>query len=586
MESGPPHGDEGLAGRVGLVQRVAERLASAVDLDDVASVVEWAAKEGLGASAVTLAVLDQRGTGFSMLVTEGVSPAARERLTGQVPFDAWPPARRVVEERRPLLWSSTTDRARDHPELAELRPLAQSWAVLPLVIQETAIGVLSIGWSDERPFGEVEAALLQVITHQCAVAVDRARIDAVRRLERETLELLSEATRLLVSAVEPQWVPDALVALAVPRLAPWCVVYVAEGRMLRRVSVAIDGEEDLAKLLQGQLALSVDDLAPAAVAFRTGMPQPVYAEESLLRRLYPPGVSDRLVQRTGSWHGVAVPIRAGGESIGAMSLLSPAWAAGPPEQVRFAAEGLASRTGVALVNARRFADERRTAAMLMEAFLPTEIPAIPGFEVAARYLPAGARVAGDWYDVVNLPAGGVLVGIGDAGGHGIPAAALMGQLRNSARGLAMTGQSPAAILDALRLITAANGGDSFATALYSVVDPVGQTVRWSSAGHIPPLRFRPGAASFVIPPAGPPLGAPSLPSSERVQEWRAAEGAVLVTDGVVERRGSRLEEGMAALRSLVRDHSTDDAAAITDRIVDQLCGGAEDDCCVVVLRRT
>lgn len=540
----------------------------------------------LGASAVSLGLLGRDGAALSILAAEGLSAPARVQLGATVPIDAWAPVQAVMATRRPLLWPSLAERDRQYPELRAYPSDAQSWAVLPLVVHRVVIGVLALGWPDERPFGEVETGLLQVVAYQCAVALDRARIDAVRRAERETLELLSEGTRVLVSALDPQRVPGALVQLAVPRLAPYCAVFVAERDRLRRVSIAVDGDEQLAASLRGELAMSVGDPAPPAVAFRTGVPQIGLVDEPLLRRDYSPEQADRLLRRMAGWTSIVVPIQVVGKPIGAMALASPAWTTGPPERVRFAAEGLASRAGVALTNARRFADERRTAAMLMEAFLPTEVPDVPGYDIAARYLPAGSRVAGDWFDVLTLPSGAVLIGIGDAGGHGIPAAALMGQLRNCARGLAMTGQSPVAVLEALQLVTAANGPDSFATALYATLDPAAHTVRWSAAGHLPPLRFRPGFAAFATTAGSPPLGTPSPPLSELAERWQPGEGVVLVTDGVVERRGASLDEGLAALESVVARHSSAGAAGLTERIVEQLCGDPEDDCCVVVVKRT
>lgn len=574
------------ADRVELVRVVAEQLAAASGLHAVAEVAASFVREGLGATSVVMAVLERDGSTFDVPVADGLSVAAEKRLTGKVPLDDWPAAQAALRERRPRFWSTLADRDLDSPDLAELPSQALSWAVLPLVVQGSPLGVLSIGWPEEREFTELDAAFLEVIAHQCAVAADRAQLDAVRRAEREVLELLSDGSRVIVSAREPQQVLDALVELAVPRLAPWCAVYVAERRMLRRVAVHVDEEEELAVALRGQVVISVDDPVALAVAFRTGEPQVMAVEESLVRQQFPKEQADRIIRHAATWRGIAVPVKAGGEPIGALSLLSPAWGTGTPDQVRFAVEGLASRAGVALVNARRFDLERRTANMLMEAFLPTEIPEIPGFEVAARYLPAGARIAGDWYDVVALPSGEILVGIGDAGGHGIPAASLMGQLRNAARGLAMTGLSPGAVLDALQLVTATNGDDSFATALYAKLDPTGHTARWATAGHLAPLRFAPGTAAYLDAPRSVPLGTPARPSEERVDRWDRGQGVVLFTDGVVERRGRSLDEGMAMLQDLVRRHSTDRAGDLTCRIVAELCDEPEDDCCVVVLRRT
>lgn len=574
-----------LVSRVAVIQRLAERLAAAADLSALARSVTSELRSGLEASAVSLGMISADGSSLVTLIAEGFSPAATQLMSAPIELSGGPASAALLKG-VPVLWSTLAERDRDFPEYAGYASSMESWAILPLLARGNSIGVLSIGWVAPHHFSDLESAFLGVIAHQCALAVDRARIDQVRRAERETLELLNEGTRLMVSALEPARVIEALVGLAVPRLAPWCAVYVAEGRTLRRVAIEISGEEEMASELRGHAALSVDDPVPLAAAFRSGSPQVVVpVDETVVRTLYAEPHASRILGRTGPWAGLCVPVKAAGEVIGVMSLVSDEWGTSPPDEVRFAAEGLAGRAGVALVNARRFEDERRTAQMLMDAFLPSALPTVPGYDVFARYLPAGSKVAGDWFDLVALRSGEYLVGIGDAGGHGIQAAALMGQLRNAARGLAVTGAGPVAILEGLHRLTTAEGEESFATAAYGLVDPVSHTVRWASAGHLPPLAFSEKSARFLDHHRNPPLGwaAPSTP--EHVARWTPGSGIVLVTDGVVERRARGLEEGMDQLRDVVAANASLGARDLTDRIAELMCGRAEDDCCVVVLKR-
>lgn len=582
-----PHPAEpgGLARRVTMVQQVAERLAAATDAPAVAKAVTAELQQGLGAVAVVLVQLSEDGASFSSLAAEGVSDRTRELLTGPVATDDWRPARTAVTGGRPVLWSTPDERDRAYPELVGYGSRAQSWALLPLTVRGSAIGLLSIGWSEPRDFPDVETAILEVVAHQCAMALDRAGVEAVRQAERQTLELLGEGTRVMVSALEPAAVIDALVDLAVPRLAPWCAVYVAEGRTLRRVAVRYDGDEVLAGELRGRAEQLADDMPPLDVAFAGTTLRVASFDEAAIRARYAPSHAERLLARSRTWTVVLVPVQAGGQVLGVMSLGSDRWPGTPPDEVRFAAEELAARAGVALVNARRFTDERQTAAMLMQAFLPASIPDVPGYDVSALYLPAGARVAGDWYDVARLPTGEYLVGIGDAGGHGIAAASLMGQLRNTARGLAMTGHPPAVVVDALRTLTAEDGAESFATALYAVLDPAGHTARWAAGGHLPPLVRSGGGARYVDRPPSPPLGCPAPPATELDLHWERGSGVVLVTDGVVERRDAAIDDRMERLRALVAGLPQATATELTSAIADELCAGAEDDCCVVVVLR-
>ena len=573
-----------LEGRVAVLQELAERLAGAADVTELARSVGAGLRQGLGATAVSLGMVSPDGQSLVTLVAEGFSAAANALMSTPLRFDG-SPASAALAKGEPVLWSTLAERDRDFPEYSGYPSAMQSWAILPLMIQGTAIGVVSLGWEDPHEFTPVESAFLKVLAHQCAVAVDRARIDQMRRAERETLELLSEGTRLMVSALDPGKVIESLVALAVPRLAPWCAVYVAEGPVLRRVAIQIAGEDALATELRGRPADSVDDATPLAVAFRTGELHVVPVEESVVRSIYSESHAQHILGQPGTWSGLCVPIRVAGEVIGVMSLVSNEWAPSPPDGVRFAAEGLAARAGVALANARQFEIERHRARMLMDAFLPASLPEIPGYDAFARYLPAGSKVAGDWFDLLRLPTGRFLFGIGDAGGHGLEAVSLMCQLRNAARGMAMAGHGPASILEGLQLLTEAEGADRFATAAYATLDPHVHAVRWAAAGHLPPLQFGEGAARYLDHVRNPPLGWRSPAATEHVVRWEAGDGIALVTDGVVERRDRGLEEGMEELRALVVDHGNLGAKDLTDVITEIMCTRAEDDCCVVVLKR-
>nr|BFE82180.1 hypothetical protein GCM10020093_047810 [Planobispora longispora] len=101
-------------------------------------------------------------------------------------------------------------------------------------------------------------------------------------------------------------------------------------------------------------------------------------------------------------------------------------------------EDLAARTAICLDNARLYGHERRTALTLQSSLLPADLYQPLGLTIASRYLPASdlAGVGGDWYDVIPLPGCRVALVVGDVMGHGIRAAATMGQLRTAARTLA------------------------------------------------------------------------------------------------------------------------------------------------------
>jgi serine phosphatase RsbU (regulator of sigma subunit) len=286
------------------------------------------------------------------------------------------------------------------------------------------------------------------------------------------------------------------------------------------------------------------------------------------------------------WSAIVVPVYSNGRVIGVVTLVSNEWAGHPPDDVRMAAEGLAGRAGVALANARRFEAEHRMARLLAEALLPAQVPLVPGFSAAARYIPAEGPVAGDWFDVTRLPTGEFLIGVGDAAGHGVSATSLMALLRSAAQGLSVAGHSPAGVLEGLSKLVAEQDDDSFATALYASLDVSSGKLQWSSAGHIPPLSFLGHRATFISDAPNPPLGlGDGFVWDAHDLQVEPGQGLVLVTDGVVDRRGSTLHQGMQRLAEVVEAAAPRSAEQVADRIATELCQMPEDDCCIVVIVR-
>ena len=151
--------------------------------------------------------------------------------------------------------------------------------------------------------------------------------------------------------------------------------------------------------------------------------------------------------------------------------------------------------------------EHRSAVALQRSLLPDRLPDLVGIEAAVRYLPARDEVGGDWYDVIELPGGQIGLAIGDVAGHGLRAAALMGQLRTGLRAYALEGHAPGETLKRLdRLLQTISGG-GMATAAYAVIDPETGTLHYASAGHPPPVIIRGGQeAGLLAINAAPPLG--------------------------------------------------------------------------------
>ncbi len=239
----------------------------------------------------------------------------------------------------------------------------------------------------------------------------------------------------------------------------------------------------------------------------------------------------------------------------------------------------------------RAAEEHRLAIRLQEAITPRsaapdELVQAAGLDVAARYRPSGegSLVSGDWYDTVLLPSKKVLLVVGDIAGHGLDAVTGMVAVRNSLRGLAITGASPATLLDWLNSAAAHFTDGVLGTAICGLYDPADRSLLWARAGHLPPVLVRDGKAEQLPLPEGLLLGAdPDASYAEELTALRLGDTLLLFTDGLIERRDEPIDDAIA---SLVRAASrpVGEIGKYTDHLLDQAASNTGDDACLVAVR--
>jgi PAS domain S-box-containing protein len=241
--------------------------------------------------------------------------------------------------------------------------------------------------------------------------------------------------------------------------------------------------------------------------------------------------------------------------------------------------------GQALHRAYQADQQRETALALQRAILgPSRLPS--GFGV--RYEPASRplEVGGDWYDIVELPDGRIGIMVGDCVGHDLGAATVMGQLRSACRALLLQDASAGAALTAMDRFASFVPGGECATVFCGVLDPGTGELRYSSAGHPPGIVVHPDGGVDLLE------GARSLPLAIRAEAGRTEASYVLpprstlllYTDGLVERRGRPITDGIAAAAAAVRDADQVPVENIAERIMTQLApaGGYEDDVALVL----
>lgn len=292
---------------------------------------------------------------------------------------------------------------------------------------------------------------------------------------------------------------------------------------------------------------------------------------------------------------LSVPLQMGEFAFGSLNLYTADAEGLRAESDEVAAVLLADQGAVAFAAAHALELERRTALTLQRSLLPGELPAVAGYDLAASYHPAGstAEVGGDWYDAFLVGDDGALVlVVGDAAGHGLEAAALMGQVRTGLRAYALEGQDPATCLQLLTHLVDKSGDEEtdfrFATACMILVDTATGMCRVANAGHPPPaLREPDGTVRFVGGMGGAPIGV-SVPGLVDEDFVALEPGAVLVlyTDGLVEDRRRTVDQGLGELADALAEPVTE-TSELCERLVSTLLADRlqEDDVAVLALRR-
>jgi PAS domain S-box-containing protein len=362
---------------------------------------------------------------------------------------------------------------------------------------------------------------------------------------------LAEAGQLLASSLDYEQTLERVARMIVPRLADWCGIDMVDERgdiVNVAVAHADPAKVEIAHALRERYPPDMD--APTGVpAILRGGPAELYPEipDELLEASAVDEEHLRIIREVGLRSGMAVPMRLGGETLGVITFVSSESGRVFDESDLAFAEDLALRAATAVQNARLYTAQERVAQTLQASLLPERLPDVPGWTVGAAYQAGerGADVGGDFYDIVPVEAGHLVV-LGDVTGKGIEAAALTSLVRHSARTAARFDARPARVLAHVNTILREQDRLSLVTVVCALVETNGDHARLTvaSAGHPLPLLLRNGGTPGAVGDYGVLLGVGGE------EDWTETSVAVSVgdmvlfyTDGVTETPGDATRFG-------------------------------------------
>lgn len=526
--------------------------------------------------------------------------ATREfpRLRQLAPFEAGPGEVWAVDD------TSSDERIRDNPLVGELGIGAYAGVSLTDASGQV-LGALCVADRQPRAWRSEELDLLGDLGGACSAKL-RLRI-AARRAEQalvEQLEARAEAYRLQVRVRAALERSQLLLAASSELIDTVTVkdVVAAVGRLASggldpvHVSIAVrddagqivlHSDEEIPVALSRLLPLSLREELPVVACVRTGKPVILLDRQSIVEefpQMAP--TADEL-----GWQSVAhAPLVGLRGTIGALTF---AWSEPHPIGVEEQAviTTLAGYVTHALQRATHL-DDRIAAAQILQRAMLSDLPVVEHLDLATRYQAAQGHdhVGGDWYDAVQIPDGGLALVVGDVVGHDISAAAAMGQLRSLLRAYLVDRHEPPSAL--LRRLDNANhvlGARTIATAILATLEAGADgwyDLRWSNAGHPPPIVIHPDGRAHSLPGRNPLLGA--VRHVRRTNhDYRLPPGATLLlhTDGLTERRGVSIDQANTKLHALLAEHATATLTDLLDVVVSQIPDtGHEDDLALLAVR--
>ena len=417
-----------------------------------------------------------------------------------------------------------------------------------------------------------------------------------RRVAQERLAMLARVSAELAGTLDVDTAATRIPRLIVPGMGDWCVLTVLDDDGRPRDVGWWHSDPARRALVERYAAVRLPSMPVTSPVVRALLGETVVADAREVAALLPDGEARELLELLGPHSGVTLPLRGRGRTLGALTLYFDGDTVLTEGDLATAQE-IADRAGLALDNVRLFSQQRQLAEELQRSLL-TGAFTHDGAEVVVRYTPAAeaARVGGDWYDAFRQPSGATMLVIGDVVGHDTAAAAEMGQLRSLLRGIATYSDGgPAEVLRGLDASMAQLEVGTYATAAVARFEQTGDELargvtrmRWSNAGHLPPLVINPdGTLAALADWRGELLLGvdAATPRSESVVTLDGGTTVLLYTDGLIESRGGDLDQGMARLRAAAADLADRPLDELCDELVDRLVHGRpEDDVALVAIR--
>ncbi len=538
--AGLSEADQRSRARLESLFRFTTQLSGSVTLDDVIDVMTTSGRELLGADGVRVALLDDTGT---MVRYAGGSGTGSE-LKSTIPIESGAIGCEVIRTGQIIVTVDREDLASKYPASPILAESGFGRVITaPLRRNSRNLGAWVLAFADEGPPDEDDLKVIRLFAVQASQAANRAASHQSEVVAREQSDLRRSISEALNRSATTAEIGQALTTHGRSAFGAESIAV-----------FTVDQDDDASLQLIAQAGLAESTISGASVA-AFSMPAASAAIESLMPVFADghDGVASSLGPPfdSGRWVSAAVlPLVHAGEALGLAVVLFERDES-LDSATRVALSGMAAEASIGLGRARQYELEHRVAITLQRSMLQSAIPHTPGWRMSVRYTPGSDHllVGGDLFDITAVDDGRVFVVVGDVVGHGLQAAASMGQLRSAAKSLALVSSTPQQVLEGLDLFARLTPGVMHASVCCIVLEEDGSG-RYACAGHPYPVLVAPDGTTVMLDQGRSPLLGLSSGETRPQAEFSIDEASTVViyTDGLVERRHTSIEVGFDRLQ--------------------------------------
>lgn len=566
--------------RLTRLARVSAELSRAESVETVSKIVTLHSADAVAATTASLTL--REGDDMLRLVALHGGKEGDAQKWATFSLHARTPLSDAVSTGKRIVATGKAEIAKRYPDLQDAARGERSLVSVPLHGRNGTIGALGLSLPGIQTLTSAELESFEILADTCAQALERIQAQDRSARQGNQLAFLADASAELATSLNHEATLSKVAQLAVPSFADWCAIDLVEDGRLRRLAVQHVDPAKVALAVRLGERYPSDPKSPRGPwnVMRTGRSQliPVITDEMLVA-----GAQDeehlRIARDLKLRSALTVPLSARGTVLGVMTWV---WAESDRtytnDDLTFA-EDLGRRAAVAIDNAELYSQTLAASVRLQHAVLPEAMPVVAGWDISNYYQPSGrTEVGGDFYDVIRLEDGRMVLFVGDVMGSGVTAAVLMAQMRAAVRAFTAVDPTPQLVIHKLDLMFERYPTDQLVTLVYLVVDAARNELVMANAGHPAPVVLRRDRTSEQLPPAdGSPLG--TVPEDRRqvTLPFHAGDTILAFTDGLIERRDEDIDQGEHRLLKALPSLGQADLPAALTGLVEQLCDPTRDD---------